>query len=116
MDAPTRTVATARRLRREMTLPEVLLWTAIRGGQIDGFKFRRQHPIGPYVLDFYCVEAKLAVEVDGSAHDAPDQMRHDRARDEWLTAAEVRVLRLPARCVLDDVDGVRRMVQTELRS
>src|ERR1700745_3415651 len=71
MDAPTRTVATARRLRLEMTLPEVLLWTAIRGGRIGGFRFRRQHPIGPYVLDFYCAAEKFAVGVDGSAHDVP---------------------------------------------
>ena len=115
MDAPTRTVANARRLRREMTLPEVLLWTSIRGGRIDGVRFRRQHPIGPYVLDFYCAAAKLALEIDGSAHDQPDQMRHDRARDEWLAAQGFRVLRVPAKSVLDDVDGVCRMIQAELR-
>ena len=115
MDAPTRTVANARRLRREMTLPEVLLWTAIRGGRIDGFRFRRQHPIGPYVLDFYCAAANLALEVDGSAHDRPDQMRHDRARAEWLAVERIRILRLPAKYVLDDMDGVCRTIQAELR-
>jgi very-short-patch-repair endonuclease len=115
MDAPTRTVAMARRLRREMTLPEVLLWTAIRGGQIDGFRFRRQHPIGPYVLDFYCAATNLALEVDGAAHNQPDQIRHDRVRDEWLTAHGVRVLRLPAKYVLDDMDGVCRTIQAASR-
>jgi very-short-patch-repair endonuclease len=51
-----------------MTLPEVLLWNGLRGGRLEGLRFRRQHPFGPYILDFYCEQAKLAVEVDGMAH------------------------------------------------
>jgi very-short-patch-repair endonuclease len=99
-----------------MTLPAVLLWTAIRGGRIDGFRFRRQHPIGPYVLDFYCAAAKLALalEVDGSAHGLPDQATHDRTRDEWPAAQGVAVLRVPAKWVLDDQDGVCRVIRAEL--
>jgi very-short-patch-repair endonuclease len=56
-----------------MTLPEVLLWQAVRGGQVGGLRFRRQHPIGPYVLDFYCPALRLAVEIDGAAQEIPTE-------------------------------------------
>src|SRR3954469_10158826 len=72
MRAPLLTFKRARALRRAMTLPEVLLWQALRGGQVGGLRFRRQHPIGHYVLDFYCPALRLAVEVDGAAHDIPE--------------------------------------------
>ena len=68
----------------------------LRNRQIGGFRFRRQHPIGPYILDFYCAEARLAVEIDGGSHDHPDQIGHDMRRDEWLAGKGVRTLRLPA--------------------
>ncbi len=98
-----------------MSLPEVLLWGAIRGGRVEGCRFRRQHPIGPYVLDFYCSSVKLAVEIDGLAHDQPDQMRHDARRDAWLAQQGVRVLRLPARYVLDDLDGAYETIRAALK-
>lgn len=65
MDAPRETITRARDLRRKLTLPEVILWTALRGRHLDGRRFRRQHPFGAYILDFYCDEARLAVEIDG---------------------------------------------------
>ncbi len=86
----------ARRLRQSLTGPEVGLWGHLRRRQLGGYRFRRQHPIGPYILDFYCPEARLAVEIDGPAHGHPDQIRHDLRRDEWLTAKGVRTLRLPS--------------------
>lgn len=98
-------VETARRLRREMTPPEARLWTALRGGRL-GVKFRRQHPIGRYVLDFYCAELKLGVEVDGRGHDHPNQMLHDRARTVWLTTQGIRVVRLAAEDVRAELEGV----------
>jgi very-short-patch-repair endonuclease len=58
----------ARSLRRRLSLPEGLLWRAIKGGKANGLKFRKQHPIGPYVLDCYCHEARLCVEIDGASH------------------------------------------------
>jgi very-short-patch-repair endonuclease len=94
-------VVKARKLRREMTLPEVLLWQALRRGQIDDLRFRRQHPLGPYVLDFYCAPSRLAVEIDGAAHDHPDQAAHDIARDRWLSEQGISVLRFNAADVLD---------------
>jgi very-short-patch-repair endonuclease len=69
--SPTALVA-ARRLRRTMSLPEVLLWTQLRGKPL-GIKFRKQHPVGDYVVDFYCAEKQLAVEIDGIAHDMGDR-------------------------------------------
>jgi very-short-patch-repair endonuclease len=86
----------ARRLRQSLTGPEVGLWVCLRRRQLGGFRFRRQHPVGPYILDFYCAEARLAVEIDGAAHAHPDQVRHDARRDEWLVARGIRTLRLPS--------------------
>jgi len=93
----------ARRLRRELSLPEKLLWVRLRGSDI---RFRRQHPIGPYVLDFYCASARLAIEVDGLAHDMCDRPQRDEARTEWLLKQGVEVVRIPAKYVLADPDEV----------
>src|SRR5579871_3417200 len=86
----------ARRMRKTLTPPEARLWVAIRACRVGGFKFRRQHPIGPYVLDFYCARVRLAMEVDGAVHTSEDQIAHDRARDRWLERSGVSVLRIPA--------------------
>jgi very-short-patch-repair endonuclease len=93
----------ARRLRRELSLPEKLLWVRIRRGELH---FRRQHPIGEYVLDFYCPAAKLAIEVDGAAHDFGDRPQRDDRRTEWLKAQGIDVLRIPARDVLRHPDEI----------
>jgi very-short-patch-repair endonuclease len=87
-----------------MTLPEVILWRALRGKALQEFKFRRQHPVGPYVLDFYCPAHKLAVEVDGWSHNMGPLGRDER-RDAHLAREGVRTLRLPATLVLQDLDG-----------
>ena len=71
---------TSRALRRTMSLPEVLLWQQLKG-KATGRKWRKQHPAGPYSLDFYCDGAKLCVEVDGEAHDRGDRPAKDAARD-----------------------------------
>ena len=114
MVAPDGTVQYARELRRRLTLPEVLLWRALRRKGLAGLRFRRQHPIGPYVLDFYCDEYRLAVEVDGQGHEHPDQVAHDLRRTDWLNRQGVRVVRIAARTVLADIDGalgtIRRAV------
>jgi very-short-patch-repair endonuclease len=88
-----------------MTLPEVALWHVLRE-RPGGFKFRRQHPVGPYVLDFYCAAASLAVEVDGMAHDMGDHPARDERRDLWLAGQGIFVLRVPATEVLRDLDAV----------
>lgn len=114
MYPPKQTVERARDLRRRLTLPEVILWGALRGRRQDGARFRRQHPVGPYILDFYCEAARLAVEVDGSGHDQPDQARHDRRRTEWLNLRGISVLRIPARDVLETLDGVLQVISQRL--
>ena len=98
----------ARELRRRMTLPEVLLWQALRKRRVPQFHFRRQHPIGPYILDFYCAAARLAVEVDGMGHDVIERALYDERRDAWLAERGVRVLRISAGDVLRDetLEGV----------
>jgi len=90
----------AKRLRREMTLPEVLLWQALRGR--DGEKWRKQHPAGPYILDFYCDAVRLCVEIDGEMH------AHGTtpAADAWLAAEGAATLRIPAVEVLRNLDDV----------
>ncbi|MGQ3096711.1 MAG: endonuclease domain-containing protein [Brevundimonas aurantiaca] len=116
MDAPRKTQDRARDLRRNLTLPEVLLWQALRRRGLCGARFRRQHPIGPYILDFYCDTARLAVEIDGSSHDTPDQARHDARRTDWLNRRGVAVLRIPARDVLTDLAGVLEEIGLRLKA
>ena len=99
----------AKQLRREMTLPEVLLWQELRK-EPGGWYFRRQHRAGPYFLDFYCARAKLCVEVDGEVHARGDQPARDAVRDAWLAERRVRVLRIPARDVLRDLDAALRHI------
>ena len=72
----------ARELRRDSTFPERLLWSRLRNRGLFGLKFRRQHPIGPFVIDFYCRESSLAVELDGRSHEGRES--YDDARTDWL--------------------------------
>jgi very-short-patch-repair endonuclease len=101
------TVTQSRRLRRTMSLPEILLWRELRT-RPAGLKFRRQHPTGPYTLDFFCSDARLAIEVDGEAHERGDRPQRDAARDAWLARAGVKTMRIPAIEVLHDLDAVLR--------
>jgi len=103
MDARRDTIFLARALRSKTSLPEGILWQALRGRQLEGLKFRRQHPAGPYGLDFYCAAAQLAVEIDGQSHGDPDQRTHDAIRDSWLARRGIRVLRIPASVILSDM-------------
>ncbi len=88
-------VLRARALRRDMTLPEGLLWRELRKRQ-SALKFRRQHPIGRCVVDFYCPSAKLVIEIDGMSHDMGDHPERDRERDLWLKGQGLRVVRYAA--------------------
>ncbi|HET8612054.1 MAG TPA: DUF559 domain-containing protein [Sphingomonas sp.] len=98
-------VETARKLRRAMSLPEVLLWQRLRGGR-TGVKFRRQHPVGPYVVDFCCTAAHLIVEIDGEAHNRVDRPDRDEGRDAFLTENGYKVVRIAAVDVLKKPDAV----------
>jgi len=96
-----------------MSLPEVVLWQALRKRQLVRVRFRRQHPIGPYILDFYSPGARLAIEVDGSGHDVTSQVQHDERRDAWLSQRGIDVLRVAAADVLRDetLEGVLRTIE-----
>jgi very-short-patch-repair endonuclease len=85
-----------------LSLPEGLLWRELRQ-RPGGIKFRRQHPSGPYVLDFYCSDARLAIEVDGAGHAFGDRPQRDLERDAWFAAAGIETLRVPAKLVLTDL-------------
>jgi len=98
-----KTIKRARNLRRKMTLPEVLLWRELRK-RPAGLKFRRQHPAGPFVLDFYCAEARLCVEVDGLAHDRSARSARDAQRDALFAGQGIATLRMPARDVLANLE------------
>ena len=96
MRAPPNTIANARRLRRNLSPPEALLWSRLRA-RIPGMPiFRLRRPIGPYVLDFYCAKARLAIEIDGMSHDVADRPQRDIRRDAWLKAEGVTVMRIAA--------------------
>jgi very-short-patch-repair endonuclease len=104
----------ARRLREQMDLPERLLWKRLNRGQIRGCYFRRQHPAGNYILDFYCDAVRLAIEVDGASHDAAGRAAHDRRRDAWLAKGEITVLRIAARDVLKAMEDVVATVDARI--
>lgn len=97
-------IKTARRLRKALTKPELWLWLRLRGRETGGPIFRNQHPIGPYVLDFYCAQAKLCIEVDGETHTHDASRIKDAERDLWLAAQGICTHRIIARDLLADPD------------
>jgi very-short-patch-repair endonuclease len=101
----------SRRLRAEMTPAENVLWDALRREGIPGMRFRRQHAIGRFVLDFYCPGYRLAVEVDGGVHDDPDQAEYDTARTEALSQLGIRVVRVRNEEVMGNLPGVIEQIK-----
>jgi very-short-patch-repair endonuclease len=100
-----------RRLRTTLTPAEARLWTQLQKRQLAGRKFRRQHSVGCYVLDFYCPQERLAVELDGAAHDHERAVERDEIRTRYLESFGITVLRFENRDVIDNLDGVLRMIQ-----
>ena len=100
-----RNLTKARELRRAMSLPEVLLWNQLRKNP-DDIHFRRQHPLGPFVLDYYCAAARTAFEIDGISHEIGNRPDRDEARDQWLQTHGIRVVRIPASDVLHSPEAV----------
>ena len=95
-----------RTLRSEMTRAENKLWLRLRGKQLDGIKFRRQHGIGAYIVDFYCPEKLIVVEVDGDVHGEATQGARDRMREKYLIGLGLRVIRYTNDDVLNNLEGV----------
>ncbi len=99
-----------------MTPPEAALWVRLRGRRPSLPAFRRQHPFGPYVLDFYCARLGLAVEIDVLIHGTCDAPAHDARRDAWLRSQGLEILRYPAADVLSDADEVAGSIWTLVMS
>ena len=89
-------VNAARTLRKDQTPSEEILWAALRGRKLAGLKFRRQYPVGRFVLDFYCLKCLLAIEIDGTVHDQPQVAERDAERTKFLEQQGIRVLRFSA--------------------
>jgi very-short-patch-repair endonuclease len=109
-----KSTANARKLRADMTLAEQRLWQAIRGKQINGERFRRQHPIGPYIADFACLDKLLVIELDGGQHQ--DRVAYDEQRTAFLQAHGWIVLRFWNNDVMNNLDGVLARVVEVLTS
>jgi type I restriction enzyme R subunit len=109
-------VELARELRKRQTSAEGLLWQLLRNRQLLEFKFRRQHQFGDYVADFYCHEAQLVIECDGSVHESDEQWYHDRNRDAYMIAQGLRVLRFTNDRILNDTENVLKEIAKYLSS
>jgi len=106
----------ARSLRKAMSPPEVMLWARLRSRAPDRPTFRRQHPVGSVILDFYCPSARLAVEIDGMTHWDEQAQRRDRARDQWLELQGVTVMRIDASAVYRDADAAADAIWREAQA
>lgn len=105
-----------RKLRKSLTPAEARLWTLVSRSQLAGFKFRRQHSVGPYIVDFFCAERSLAIELDGEGHFNPWQAEADRRRTRHLASLGIRVLRFENRRVFDSEASVLREILASLES
>ncbi|MGN6156355.1 MAG: endonuclease domain-containing protein [Sphingomicrobium sp.] len=107
-------VTRARELRRRPSPPEMLLWRELRK-RPGGLKFRQQHPVGWYIVDFYCAAARLVIEIDGISHSMGERPERDARRDRWLRAQGLRVLRFAAADVMRDLDSAITAILIECR-
>ncbi len=104
----------AKEMRNKPTEAEKMLWNVLSNKGIDGFKFRRQHIIGEYIVDFVCLEKRLIIEVDGSIHNTPEQKEHDNQRTEWLKSKGFRIIRYTNNQVTNDIFNTLENIKKEL--
>lgn len=100
-----KTTERAQRLRREATPAERKLWARLKAKQLNGLQFRRQHPIGPYIVDFYCAALKLAIEIDGDTHGSEEALRRDEKRSAFIASKGVRIIRFWNSDIHERLDG-----------
>jgi adenine-specific DNA-methyltransferase len=112
---PPKLTRIARVLRKDDTWPEKLVWSWLRERRFSACKFRRQHPFGPHVLDFFCVETFLDIELDGSQHGHPEQRQKDEERDAWLDVRGVKVLRFWNSRLRREKDAIRDTIWRTLQ-
>ena len=106
----------ARQLRQQLTNAEIRLWYHLRGRRLQGFRFRRQHPLGPYFADFACLEVGLIVELDGGQHNTQKGIAHDEVRSGVLAARGFEVLRFWNNDVLQNTQGVLEVIAKKLQT
>ena len=104
----------ARNLRKRSTDTERFLWKYLRTKQLEGFKFRRQQPIGSYIVDFVCFEKKIVIEADGGQHSESREREKDKKRDKWLRGQGFKVLRFWDNEILNNIEDVLSRIREEL--
>jgi len=110
---PSELLRNARRLRKNQTDAERVMWEALRNRKLNNWKFRRQHPISKgFILDFYCAETKVAVELDGTHHKSKGQKEYDKDRAEFLKDYGIRIIRIPNEEVLNSIENVLQQIIT----
>lgn len=109
-----RITAKARSLRQNMTKAEVILWMHLRKRALNCARFRRQHPIGPYIADFACAAARLVVEVDGATHSTPEELAYDQRRTNYLQSKGWSVIRVSNTDIYENIDGVWLTIAAQL--
>jgi len=100
-------------LRNNLTTAEATLWNALKGSAIKNRKFRRQHSIGNYIVDFYCPSEKLIVELDGGVHSDPMKSQYDNERDAWLQNIGYKIIRFENKLVFNDLPGVLFLIESK---
>jgi very-short-patch-repair endonuclease len=105
----------ARELRKATTPAEQKLWQVLRRKTINGLRFRRQYPLGPYFADFVCLPARLVVEIDGDTHTSEEDRANDERRTRWLTGQDFRVVRFWNIDVFQNLDGVVEQIERAVR-
>lgn len=108
-------ISLARQLRKKETWAEKLVWIWLRDRRFTGYKFRRQHPLGNYSLDFFCEEAELNIELDGGQHGFPGQQRHDAEREKYLKSRGIKTLRFWNSRLRRDAQSIRDTIFHELQ-
>jgi very-short-patch-repair endonuclease len=106
----------ARAMRHELTWAEKTLWRELKNRKLAGLKFRRQQPLGPYILDFYCPDLKLVVELDGGQHDFPEARDYDLARTQFVETEGLRVLRFWNSQVRENLPWVLELIRREVNT
>jgi very-short-patch-repair endonuclease len=104
-----------RALRSRMTSAEIALWMQLKSSQLASRKFRRQHSIREYVVDFYCPSERLIVELDGAPHDSEQGFLKDEERDAWLASLGFIILRIENQDVMNNMEGVLQLIQQQFR-
>ena len=112
--APESSFVKAKKLRENMTEAEKTLWEFLKNDQLEGFKFRRQHPVHLFIVDFYCHKLKLVIEIDGEYHDTKEQKELDNTRTELLKFQDLHVIRFTNEEVLNNIDAVVTAIKKEI--